>query len=75
MTKQIWFKFKITVANTTQFPFMKREKNKLKCDQAGISSTQSLQIFCKVRQNSDFQNFPTALTSNDQSSRHKYPLT
>ena len=54
---------------------MKREKNKLKCDQTGISSTQSLQIFCKVRQNSDFQNFPTALTSNDQSSRHKYPLT
>ena len=44
---------------------MKREKNKLKCDQIGISSSQPLQIFCKVRQN--FQNFPTGPTSNDQS--------
>ena len=67
LTKQIWLKFKITVANTTQFLFMKREKNKLKCDQIGISSSQPLQIFCKVRQNSNFQNFPTAPTSNDRS--------
>ena len=46
---------------------MKREKNKLKCDQIGISSSQPLQIFCKVRQNYNFQNFPTAPTLNDQS--------